>query len=118
MTEKQQADETFREQVMATVAEVVNAYWALHLRIRNLEVQRDALDLAREFLSINRTRVEVGTMAPLEVSQAEAQAEVAGVLGGVGWAVVRQPLHRGGRLGGAWAEAGLERLDHQVLDGE
>ena len=36
-----------------------------------LEVQRQSLALAEESLRNNRTRVEVGTMAPIDIVEAE-----------------------------------------------
>ena len=36
-------------------------------------MQRQSLDLARQSLKDNRARVEIGTMAPLDIVQAEAE---------------------------------------------
>jgi len=44
-------------------------------QIASLAVQRQSLELARESLRNNRARVEIGTMAPIDII--EAQAEVA-----------------------------------------
>ena len=52
-----------------------NAYWDLVFAISNLEVQRQSLALAQQSLKDNRARVEIGTMAPIDI--VEAQAEVA-----------------------------------------
>ena len=41
--------------------------------IGNLNVQRQSLELARQSLKDNRARVEIGTMAPLDIVQAEAE---------------------------------------------
>ena len=41
--------------------------------IGNLAVQRQSLELAQQSLKDNRARVEIGTMAPLDIVQAEAE---------------------------------------------
>ena len=52
---------------------VRNAYYDLMYAIGNLNVQRQSLELARQSLKDNRARVEIGTMAPLDIVQAEAE---------------------------------------------
>ena len=52
---------------------VKNAYWDLVFSISSLEVQRLSLDLAQRSLKENRARVEIGTMAPIDIVQAEAE---------------------------------------------
>ena len=56
-------------------AAVRNAYWDLSTAINNLKAQQESLALAQQSLSDNRKRVEIGTMAPIDIVQ--AQAEVA-----------------------------------------
>ncbi len=63
--------EDFRKRVIDTVAEVQSAYWDLVLTIENLRVTEASLELAQDLLKENRIRFEVGTMAALEVLQAE-----------------------------------------------
>ena len=65
----------FEVQVMDTVRDVEFAYWDLVFAIRDLDVARRSLGLAEDLLRNNRIQVEVGTMAPIDVL--EAQAEVA-----------------------------------------
>ena len=65
----------FEVQVMDTVRDVEFAYWDLVFAIRDLDVARRSLGLAEDLLRNNRIHVEVGTMAPIDVL--EAQAEVA-----------------------------------------
>lgn len=67
------SDVQLRQTVVSTVRNVKNAYWDLVFAISSLEVQRQSLDLARESLRNNRTRVEVGTMAPIDIVEAEAE---------------------------------------------
>jgi outer membrane protein len=67
------SDVDFRTTVVQTVRNVKNAYWDLKAAIANLEVQRQSLDLARQTLQDNRMRVGIGTMAPIDVFEAEAE---------------------------------------------
>ena len=67
------SDEVLRGSVVATVRNVKNAYWDLKAAVANLEVQKQSLELARQTLRDNRTRVEVGTMAPIDIVEAEAE---------------------------------------------
>jgi outer membrane protein TolC len=67
--------EDVRAVVTNTVADVRDAYWDLVYSIDSVVVGRQSLSLAEKLLGDDRTRVEVGTMAPLDVIQ--DQAEVA-----------------------------------------
>jgi outer membrane protein TolC len=67
------SDITLRGTVVSTIRTVKNAYWDLKYAMANLEVQRQSLDLARQTLKDNRTRVEVGTMAPIDIVEAESE---------------------------------------------
>ena len=49
------------------------AYWGLVFAQSFLEVQRQSLELAEESLRNNRTRVEVGTIAPIDIVEAESE---------------------------------------------
>jgi len=60
--------------VATTVANVRNAYWELLYAVQAVDVARGSLDLAEKLVQDNRARVEVGTMAPLDVVQADAEA--------------------------------------------
>jgi len=64
---------TFEVQVMDTVRDVSLAYLDLVFSIRDLEVARQSLKLAQDLLRNNRIQVEVGTMAPIDVTEAEAE---------------------------------------------
>jgi outer membrane protein TolC len=56
------------------ITSVHTAYWNLVFAIENLEVQKRSLRLARDLEALNRARVRAGVAAPVEVTQAEAQA--------------------------------------------
>ena len=61
--------------VTQTLRNVRNAYWDLSYSINNLKAQEESLALSRRSLKDNQKRVEIGTMAPIDIVQ--AQAEVA-----------------------------------------
>ncbi|MDO8678879.1 MAG: TolC family protein [Acidobacteriota bacterium] len=70
---KEISDVQLLQSIAVTVRNVKNAYYDLMYAIGNLGVQRQSLDLARQSLKDNRARVEIGTMAPLDIVQAEAE---------------------------------------------
>jgi outer membrane protein TolC len=59
--------------ITTTLAAVRNAYWELVFAMQAVEVAQGSLDLAQKLLDDNRARVEVGTLAPLDVAQSEAE---------------------------------------------
>lgn len=63
----------FQAQVINVIQSVANAYLDLAFAIRDLEVNQKSLQLAKDLLNNNRIQVEVGTMAPIDVLQAEAE---------------------------------------------
>ena len=67
------SDIDLRRTVVQTERTVRIAYWQLVFARSFLEVQRQSLELAQESLRNNRTRVEVGTMAPIDIVEAEAE---------------------------------------------
>jgi len=70
---KEISDVQLQQSVYGTVRNVRNAYYDLMYAIGNLNVQRQSLELAQQSLKDNRARVEIGTMAPLDIVQAEAE---------------------------------------------
>ena len=68
------SDIDLRETVTNTVAAVRRAYWELVYANASLEVQLQALELAEQLVRDNRARVEIGTLAPIDVVQAQSQA--------------------------------------------
>jgi outer membrane protein len=62
-----------RGTIATTLATVRNTYWELLYAIQAVEVARGSLDLASRLVDDNRARVEIGTMAPLDIVQAEAE---------------------------------------------
>jgi outer membrane protein len=68
------AEESLRATVTQTLANVLNAYWDLVFARNSVDVAERALQLADKLVEDNRARVEVGTLAPLDIVQAEAEA--------------------------------------------
>jgi outer membrane protein TolC len=67
------ADLTFKLQVETTVAAIMRLYWDLVAFNENVRVAREAVAAATRLWEDNKRQVEVGTMAPIEVTRAEAQ---------------------------------------------
>ncbi len=65
--------EDFRQQVIDSTAQVQQTYWELVFRRQDLQVRQQQLDLAEQLLARVRRQVEVGTLAPIEVLQAETE---------------------------------------------
>lgn len=73
--ERERADVGLQSAITQTTRNVKNAYWDLAFAINNLAAQRQSLDLAKRLLADNEKRVQIGTMAPIDI--VEAQSEVA-----------------------------------------
>ncbi|HEV2350232.1 MAG TPA: TolC family protein [Terriglobia bacterium] len=67
------ADSTFKQQVITTVANVVNLYSDLVSFKENVRVAQQALTYAQKLLEDNKRQVEIGTLAPIEVVRAESE---------------------------------------------
>ncbi len=66
------SDSQFRQQVTNTISNIQTNYWDLVAAIENYEIRRNSVRLAQINLRDNRKKVEVGTLAPIEVTDAEA----------------------------------------------
>src|ERR1700687_1012671 len=71
------ADQTLLQQVITSITAVGNAYWELVFARGNVDVAREEIALADKTYSDNKKQVDVGTLAPLEIVQAEAQLATA-----------------------------------------
>ena len=69
------SDTRLRESVVHTAAAVKQAYWNLVAARANVDSRRSTLDLAQELMRVNKAKVDVGSMPPLDLLS--AQAEVA-----------------------------------------
>jgi outer membrane protein len=66
------SDEDLRRQAQITLESVEDAYWDLVAAREALVVAKESLKLAQDLHDLNRKKVEVGTLAPIEITQAEA----------------------------------------------
>ena len=66
-------DAQFRQRAIDTITNVQRVYWDLVFALRSLQVQRDAVSVARTQLEHNRRLVTEGQLAPIDVVAAEAQ---------------------------------------------
>jgi outer membrane protein len=69
----QTADLQLQQRITQTGRNVRAAYYQLVGAIAGLEVAEGSLDLSRQQLKNNETRVEVGTMAPIDIVAAKAE---------------------------------------------
>jgi outer membrane protein TolC len=67
------SDIELRQTVLTTVRNVKYAYWDVKAAVAALQVAHQSLDLAREALRNNKSKVEIGTMAPIDIVEAEAE---------------------------------------------
>ena len=70
---REASDLLFKQQVIQTVSQVANLYWDLVGFNENVRVVREALELANKLHEDNQKQVEIGTLAPISIVQAEAE---------------------------------------------
>ncbi len=66
-------DLVFKLQVITTVNIVQDLYWDLVSAVENIKVQERSLAVSTKLVNDDKRQVEVGTLAPISVVQAEAQ---------------------------------------------
>ena len=66
------ADSAFRQQVIYTVTQVESIYWALVSAYEDEGAKRRALAQSTQLAADDRRQVEIGTLAPLDVVNADA----------------------------------------------
>ncbi len=67
------SDLAFKSQVIATVTQVQNLYWDLVSFRAEARSREEDLRLAQKLYEDNKRRVEIGTLAPIEIVRAEAE---------------------------------------------
>ncbi|HLI83941.1 MAG TPA: TolC family protein [Bryobacteraceae bacterium] len=70
-------DLSFKQQLIATVANVVNLYYDLVNFNDDLRVKQQTLDLDTKMYKDNQRRAELGAIAPIDIIQAEAEMKSA-----------------------------------------
>jgi outer membrane protein TolC len=68
------SDLQLRATITNTLSNVRNAYWDYVFAVQSVDVAAQSVALASQLVKDNQTRVEVGTMAPIDVVQAQSQA--------------------------------------------
>jgi outer membrane protein TolC len=66
-------DSSFRQQLLFTINQVENIYWALVSAYENVQSAQRALDQSTQVASDNRKQLQIGTLAPLDVLNADNQ---------------------------------------------
>jgi outer membrane protein len=66
----------FRQQAATTVSSVLNLYWDLVAFWDDVRARQRELTAAQQLLDNNRKQVDAGSLAPIEVTRAEAQVYV------------------------------------------
>jgi outer membrane protein len=71
------SDLTFKNQVMATVGNVVSLYWDLVSFNQSLKVKQSTFELDKKLYEDNKRRSDLGAIAPIDIIQAEAEMKAA-----------------------------------------
>jgi outer membrane protein len=66
-------DSAFRQQLLFTINQVENIYWALVSAYENVQSAQRALDQSTQVALDNRKQLQIGTLAPLDVLNADNQ---------------------------------------------
>ncbi len=67
------SDAQLTQRVIAVVEQTESGYWTVFGARKSLDVARTSKSLAEDFLKQTKVRVEVGTLPPIEITNAEAQ---------------------------------------------
>jgi outer membrane protein len=71
------SDVQLRATITNTLSNVRNAYWDYVFAVQSVDVAQQSVALGNQLVADNQTRVQVGTMAPIDVVQAQSQAATA-----------------------------------------
>ena len=69
------SDSQFRQKAIDIVARVQRSYWDLVFALRDVQIQRESVELAKTQLEQNRRMVNEGSLAPIELVSVEAELE-------------------------------------------
>lgn len=67
------ADSAFRSQLLYTVNQIENIYWGLVSAYEDVQAKQRALAQSTQLASDNRKQLQIGTLAPLDVVNADSQ---------------------------------------------
>lgn len=71
--DREASEQQFRIAVTNVLTQVQQVYWNFVNSLANLDVQRQSLKLAQDLLEQNKIRVQVGTLAPIDILQSESE---------------------------------------------
>ena len=63
----------FERQLLDLVAQAQRSYWDLVFSAEDIKVKQRSMDLAQKTLSDNQIQVQIGTLAPIDLVQAESE---------------------------------------------
>jgi outer membrane protein len=72
MNDRRITDASFRQQLLYTVNQVETIYWGLVQSYEDVQAKQRALDQSTQLLNDNRRQLQIGTMAPLDVVNADS----------------------------------------------
>ena len=72
LNDRRITDSSFRQQILYTVNQVETIYWGLVQAYEDVQAKERALDQSNQLLVDNKKQLEVGSMAPLDVVNAES----------------------------------------------
>jgi len=67
------ADWAFAQQAITTITNTITAYWELAYARENVKVNQQAVTVAEKLYNDNKKQLEIGSMAPLDVTRAESE---------------------------------------------
>jgi outer membrane protein TolC len=72
LNDRRIANSSFRQQILYTVNQVESIYWGLVQAYEDVQAKQHALVQSNQLLTDNRKQLEIGTMAPLDVVNAQS----------------------------------------------
>lgn len=67
------ADWSFTQQAINTITNTINAYWELVYARENVKVNQQAVAVAQKLYEDNKKQLEIGSLAPLDVTRSESE---------------------------------------------
>ncbi len=72
LNDRRITDSSFRQQILYTVNQVETIYWGLVQAYEDVQARERGLDQSNQLLSDNQKQLQIGTMAPLDVVNAQS----------------------------------------------
>jgi outer membrane protein len=67
------ADLVFEQQAITSITNVIDAYWELVYARENVKVEEQAVAVSKKLYNDNQKQLQIGTMAPLDVTRAASE---------------------------------------------